>query len=271
MPRLDALKNRGFTLLEALVVLLILGIGLALATPSILSSIEKFRLEQAVVEVRGAFRQAQRQAISGGEACLIAIDLNTSRLSAPCISINERSLPEQIKVATNITLATADTEVAGRQPDRDNLSVAKINNQLNQPHNSYLIASTDLSNLDLASTISQFPGLRIGACLLRNVGKKNYYKCSHNGAEENSRPPKLAAVNFGILGTAEFSIVKPNFRTINPIDPTAKIIFYASESANSPKRCIAISNTLGLTRTGLYTGSIEPTSITNSGVCSANE
>jgi type II secretory pathway pseudopilin PulG len=255
MPRLNVLKNAGFTLLETLIIVLIIGIGVAIATPSFLSSIEKFRLEQAVVEVRSAFREAQRQAIRSGEACLLIMDLHSSKLTAPCINMSQRSLPDQVKLATNIALITEKISVIDRE-------------------NSQLVASTDLTNLGLqaksnSGRTQKENYIQIGSCSIKVSQEENSIKCSNSSDLDDFN--KLAPVNFGILGTAEFSIIKPNVTEKSSIDPSAKIIFYTSESDKSTKRCIAISNTLGLTRAGTYNGSTEPEAITDSGICTATE
>jgi prepilin-type N-terminal cleavage/methylation domain-containing protein len=264
MLRLNALKNRGFTLLETLIIVLILGIGLAIATPSFLSLIEKLRLEQAVVEVRSTFREAQRQAIREGESCLVVLDLTNSKLTAPCININQRSLPEQVKIATNITLIPEEALGANQEKSTEDFYARDIGSQL--------VASTDLTNLGLQiSSGSKWHNteLRIGSCYVKVSPEKTYLTCSKDSNSQTK--PKLVPVSFGILGTAEFSIAKPKLSGITPLDPSAKIIFYTSESSNSIKKCIAVSNTLGLTRAGIYTGSTEPQSITSSGNCKATE
>lgn len=261
MRPLNVLKNAGFTLLETLIIVLIIGIGVAIATPSFLSSLEKFRLEQAVVEVRSTFREAQRQAIRSGESCLLVVDLQNSKLTAPCINITERSLPDKVKLATNIAFITEQLNVTN-------------------PENYQLVASTNLTNLGLQVSSNaqgendqgendQGQTVKIGPCNIKVSRQNSSFTCSSNS--DAQKLSKLAPVNFGILGTADFKIVKSNVSQTTSIDPSAKIIFYTSESDNSTKRCIAISNTLGLTRAGIYNGSTEPEAITDNGVCTATE
>ncbi|PSB02917.1 pilus assembly FimT family protein [Merismopedia glauca] len=243
-------KNKGFTLLEMLIIVLIIGIGFAIATPSFLSSMEKLRLEQAVVEVRSAFREAQRQAIRNGISCLITLNIEDNRLTSPCLNIGDRTLSDKIKLATNIELSSTTFD-ANYHPD-----------------SSYLVASTEmpnLANLGLnTSNSSIYPQTLSANCNGQGNGEGN----SNGSCEDNS---KLARVNFGVLGTAEFKIVKPQVTQGTPIDPSAKIIFYTSNSSKSSKKCLAISNTLGLTRAGTYNGSTEPEEITGSGICMATE
>ena len=54
-------------------------------------------------------------------------------------------------------------------------------------------------------------------------------------------------------------------------DPSGKIVFYVASNPSLAKKCIAISNTLGLTRTGNYTGKINKKSkLSKKGVCTAS-
>lgn len=97
-------------------------------------------------------------------------------------------------------------------------------------------------------------------------------------------------INFGILGTAEFTIVDLN-ETDNTqsleietryvevsfqqsptlqTDPSGKIVLYIANNPALAKKCIAISNTLGLTRVGNYTGEITHSQITRNGICNAS-
>jgi prepilin-type N-terminal cleavage/methylation domain-containing protein len=92
----------------------------------------------------------------------------------------------------------------------------------------------------------------------------------------------LAKVKFGIMGTAEFRIANAigthttagttvGGGSAVSADPTGKIVFFLEDSPGIDRRCIAISNTLGLTRTGKYTGPMERDGITTDGVCRASE
>jgi Tfp pilus assembly protein FimT len=74
-------------------------------------------------------------------------------------------------------------------------------------------------------------------------------------------------VEFGLLGGADFSIASSSTATSD--NATGKIVALVSSRTNGKKRCIAISNTLGLTRVGNYVGETIPNAITNSGICTA--
>jgi type II secretory pathway pseudopilin PulG len=74
-------------------------------------------------------------------------------------------------------------------------------------------------------------------------------------------------LTFGVLGTAEFQIES----TGSSGDPSGKIVFYLPKPGNKDQKCIAISNTLGLTRVGVYSGSLKNSQEISDGMCTASE
>lgn len=74
-------------------------------------------------------------------------------------------------------------------------------------------------------------------------------------------------ITFSILGSAEFTVTSS---VATPTDPSGKIVFYMSNNSIPDQRCVAISNTLGLSRVGTYSGPISAADITNGGVCTAS-
>lgn len=189
MRHLNARKSsKGFSLIETLIVVIVIGILAAIAVPSFISSFDRVKLNQTVAEVRGVLQEAQREAIRRSQACDVILDLSRRAVTASCPISGDRQLPGRVEMVTNISQATGN-------------------------------------------------------------------------------PIKIS---FGILGTAEFTVSS----AVNPPPPTdssGKIIFYVSHSLIHEKKCLAISNTLGLTRAGAYTGnSIAANDITDSGICTAS-
>jgi Tfp pilus assembly protein FimT len=182
MPHLNALRrHRGFSLAESLVIAAVLALLMAFSAPGIAGAIDRVKLNQAVVDVRGAFQESQRQAIRRGQPCAVQISATNRQVSGSCLMTGNRTLPDHLQLATNVA----------------------------------------------------------------------------------SSPSGLQIV-FGILGTAEFGI-----QTANPTadDPSAKIIFFLNRSSILDKKCIVVSNTLGLSRVGQYTGEMGSSAITDAGVC----
>lgn len=209
MPFLNALKKiLGFTLIEVLVIISIVGILSAIAIPSFISLINKIDLNNAVTEVRSALQTGQREAIRRSQVCTIGLNTVNRTVTGYCLS-GERNLPKEVDFATNI--------------------------------------------------------------------KKNL-----------SLPDNQIKINFGVLGTAEFTIedsadnqslsIKTRYLEMSfpqsstpPNDPSGKIVLYIADKPSLAKKCIVISNILGLTRTGNYTGKIKKNfKLTKQGICTAS-
>lgn len=199
MPRLNVRnKNRGFTLAEQAVLIAVMGIMMMMTAPSLIGMFDRFKLDQAIVSVRGALQESQRQAIRLSQACIVSLDLSGGNVTGPCLVTGDRNLPEQVDTVSNIKPTKIDDD------DKDKG------------------AGNDKTGIHL---------------------------------------------KFGVLGTAEFKVES----LINADDPSGKFVFYLPETAVKDRKCIAISNTLGLTRVGVYSGSIEHSKDISKGTCTAIE
>lgn len=115
-------KDRGFTLIETLIILVIIGVLSAIAAPSFLSLFKRNKVNDALVQVQGALQEAQRQAIRNNKSCTVTIDTTNKKVTAPCLVTGDRILDSSISMATSetsiqfsikgtITLADAGTVV----------------------------------------------------------------------------------------------------------------------------------------------------------------
>ncbi|MEM7593320.1 MAG: type II secretion system protein [Cyanobacteria bacterium P01_A01_bin.83] len=76
----DVLKksNKGFTLVEMLAALVIVGIIAALAVPNLLGMLNQTRVKDGLGQVEGAIREAQKLARRKGQACRIRFTTNAA-------------------------------------------------------------------------------------------------------------------------------------------------------------------------------------------------
>ena len=79
---------QGFTLIEILTIVLILGIVATFALPSLQSGIGKSRLSGAVSEIVSALEYARLAAMSSGEKTRVTIDPDSDRLLVESFKIN---------------------------------------------------------------------------------------------------------------------------------------------------------------------------------------
>lgn len=180
-------KNQGFTLLETLIIIVIIGILSAIAAPSFLALLNRSKVNNAFSQVQGALQEAQREAIRRSKTCSVTLVTDTTttpttyKVTGSCLVTGDRTLPNGVAMANNIN------------------------------------------------------GLNI--------------------------------ITFGMRGNTSFTPATSGSST----DTAAKIILY-QPGISSNMKCIAISNGIGIIRTGNYSGPISPaTDITDNGTCNASQ
>lgn len=97
-------SDRGFTLIELVVVLVIIGIIAGLATPSLIGFFRRNQVNAAMSELLGAIRETQRQAMRQGKVCRLDLDTNTNILTAnpPNCLLTTRAIDDDIDIRTNL-------------------------------------------------------------------------------------------------------------------------------------------------------------------------
>ena len=69
-------RNSGWTLLETMIVSVITGILASIAIVNMLGIMNKNKVQNSLYEVKGALREAQRNAIKMGKECKVVMDAN---------------------------------------------------------------------------------------------------------------------------------------------------------------------------------------------------
>lgn len=220
MPLLNAPRKRlGFTLIEILVIILVVGILSAIAIPSFMSLIDKVNINNAVTEVRAALQTGQRDAIRRSQVCTVGLNAIDGKVISYCSS-NERDLPDRIVFATNIS------------------------KDANLPGNPIRIDFGVLGTADFTTVDSDLD--------------------SDSDSDSGGNKSSKAETKYLEMSSPQSSKQKDR-------DPSGKIVFYVANNESLAKKCIVISNTLGLTRTGNYTGEIQKNfQLSKKGVCTAS-
>lgn len=89
--------ERGFTVVELIIVLLIAGMIVSLVLPSVSGTLESGRLRAAAGEVRATFTLARTQAASGGRDRVVTFHLDRGTYG---VDGEERLVPEGVAIAS---------------------------------------------------------------------------------------------------------------------------------------------------------------------------
>jgi prepilin-type N-terminal cleavage/methylation domain-containing protein len=96
-------SNYGFTLTELMIALIIIGIIAAIASPSFIGLLSRYRLEEALQQLLGAINETQRLAMVQGKSCRININPSTNNITANtagCL-LSDRNISDNITIRSN--------------------------------------------------------------------------------------------------------------------------------------------------------------------------
>ena len=106
--------DRGFTLIEMLVIVTIVGILIAMDVPSFLALLNNNKIKNAVVRVESALKGVQRTAIKNSKDCIVTIPAGIDRqLTSNCLDSSDWALAG-INITRPSSLATLTFDFKGR-------------------------------------------------------------------------------------------------------------------------------------------------------------
>ena len=99
----NAHKNSyGFTVIEILIILVIVGTLSAISAPTFIGFLNRSKVNNAVAQVQGALQESQRQAIRKSKKCTLFLDTTTNQVTGSCLVTGTRTLPQGVAMATNV-------------------------------------------------------------------------------------------------------------------------------------------------------------------------
>lgn len=260
----------GFTLIEKMVIVAILGIVASISAPGVWGMLNRAKLKQTVAEVRTALNETQREAIRGNKVCTVTLNFVEGKVTGSCLKTGDRNLASEISIATNLTNDGSNPLTSQKsRVISDSQIVQGVSNGVSP---SLIALSDSPEHGDRASHAGMVVQV-ISPCRPLSSGQCVQLAGDFVGDEDSPGTSSSVVsydipIRFGVLGNPDFSIVSDGS---SPTDPSGKIVFFFPDNTQGTKRCIAISNTLGLTRVGTYTGEMTPLAITTTGRCIAEK
>ena len=239
-------QRRGFTLVENAIILIVLGVLATIAAPSMTQMLAKIELNQSVVAVQTTFSSAQREAIRAQSGCEVGILenrdpnnddnlLSPSMVYSECSPVKDSLLSNETIVATNLKPPQTEQSSEGNLVDPN--STSKFVQETYEwcvDHQSHNHEYWD----DVCKHFQQKPSLEFAQLYYRPDG----------------------AVKFWI-----------HSQSSTPSDSSGKMVFYKAGDSKKKPKCLVMSRRLGLLRVGQYSGSLDPTEMTENGACTSDD
>ena len=120
-------NNKGFTLIEILSAVIVLGVVAAIVSPNLLKLMNATRVKDGIAKLEGGIKDGQKQAMRLGKRCQVSIDTTNKRVTAQTVEatpenclLSNRELDDNVLISTNDPVITFSSKGT---PDNTNQSV----------------------------------------------------------------------------------------------------------------------------------------------------
>lgn len=120
-------SDQGFTLIESLIIVLVIGILAAIAAPSFLATLNRSRVNDALAAVEGALKEAQREAVKRSTNC--EVTLGTNSVTGPCLVTGTRTLNN---VNLRSSASTVEFSFKGNTTSGNTIVLSNPDSSINQ-------------------------------------------------------------------------------------------------------------------------------------------
>lgn len=160
-------SDLGFTIIELVVVLVIIGILAGFSAPSLISLYRRNQINAGLAELVGAIRETQRQAMRLGRVCQLDINPDSNLITAtpPGCLLTTRRINQHINIKTNLPDANPNITFSHKG------STTRMGT---------IVLSSDLTNHQRCFVISLGLGItRTGNYQGKDTGSISYKKCKN--------------------------------------------------------------------------------------------
>jgi prepilin-type N-terminal cleavage/methylation domain-containing protein len=91
-PKITKINDKGFTLIEVLITILIMGIMAAIAAPSFMTWVNNKKIDQVATNVEGALKEAQSTAVRKSISCTVSITATIITATNSCLPSGSRDI-----------------------------------------------------------------------------------------------------------------------------------------------------------------------------------
>jgi type II secretory pathway pseudopilin PulG len=236
----NARNNEGFTLIETLIIVIIIGILSAIVAPSFLGMLNRNKVNAALVQVRGTLQEAQREAIRRSKRCQVGLSSgNQSMLTSNCFALVDYTIKASaaaVSGATSVSVASLPVAISNGTKLVFSSGATGLVSADAAKGSTSLTFSSGLSAAIASGEIVAVRTLPTGVGLQTDISGKQ--------------------ITFGVRGNTSSA---------------GTIALFMTDGSTSQKRCTVTSVGIGIMRTGDYSGSTASASDITAGTCTTSQ